>query len=213
MKIAIVQSFVASIAITLFTFSASYAQKRVPETLELTPSCPHAKSEATDFRSAHQSPSTVGRSSLDAMVERILPELDVNYAPFIAEQHNALQTLQQQREQYRVQLNRSSLQVPRSNEALNSATKTNANLRALIADTDRDLRNIELKIIDLKKKRNLNLLAVAWRRLTQPQRNEILDSDCLSDLEKTELLKVLLLSNTETQRKQDLAGGNSVGEY
>ncbi len=194
MKIAFVKSFVASIAITLFTFSACYAQKRVPATLELAPSCPHAKTEATDFRSAHQWPSTVVRSSLDAMVERIRPELDADYAPFIAEQHNDLQILQQQREQYRVQLNRSSLRVPRSDEAFNSAARSCANLLVLISETDRDLRNIELKIANLKKKRNLNLLAVAWRRLTQPQRIEILDSNCLSYLEKTELLKVCLVS-------------------
>ena len=212
MKIANVKSTMASIAGILFTFSACHAQKQVSETLELTPSCPPSKTAATEINSAGQGRSSVGRSALDAVVERIRPGVDANYASIIAEQQVALKTLQQQREQYRVQLNRSNLRVPRSGEEFSSATKTSANLLALISQTDRDLRKVELKIADLNKKRNLNLLDVAWRRLSQPQRTEILDTNCLSDSEKTELLKVLLLSNTEAPHMQDLVGGNPVGK-
>jgi len=202
----------ASIAITLLTFSLCDAQRQVPETLELTPSSPPAKTEASKVNSAGQGHSSAGRSALDTMVARILPEVDANYASIIAEQQVALKTLQQQREQYRVQLNRTSLQVPRSGEAFSSATTTSANLLALISQTDRDLRKVGLKIADLKKNRNLNLLAVAWRRLSQPQRMEVLDSNCLSDSEKTELIIAQVLSNTETPLMQDLVGGSPVGK-
>ena len=202
MKIANVKSSMASIAVILFTFSACHGQKQVPETLELTPSCPPSKTEATEVNSAGQRRSNVGRTALDAMVERIRPEVDINYASIIAEQQIASKTLQQQREQYRVQLNRPSLRVPRSGEAFSSSTKTSANLLALISQTDRDLRRVEVKIADLNKKRNLNLLDVAWRRLSQPQRTEILDTNCLSDSEKTELLMVLVLSNTKAPHMQ-----------
>jgi hypothetical protein len=208
MKIANFKSLVASTAIALLTFSTCHAQKQVPATLELTPSCPSAKTSATEVNPAGRSPSTNGRPVLDAMIEKIRPEVGVTYAAIVKGQENALRTLLQQREQYRVQLNRSSLRVPRSGEALNSATKTNANLLAMIAETDKDLRKVELKIADLNKKRNLNLLAIAWRRMSQQQRVEILDSDCLYESEKTELLKFLVLSNADTPHTQDLVSDN-----
>ena len=85
MKIANVKSSMASIAVILFTFSACHGQKQVPETLELTPSCPPSKTEATEVNSAGQRRSNVGRTALDAMVERIRPEVDINYASIIAE--------------------------------------------------------------------------------------------------------------------------------
>lgn len=63
-------------------------------------------------------------------------------------------------------------------------------IQAAISQVEGDIIKVEENLVMLENKRDLNLLAVSWRRLTHRQRLDVLHSECLSEFNKTELLKV-----------------------
>ncbi len=72
--------------------------------------------------------------------------------------------LHARREQYRRQLNRLDRQMPRFGELM-SLNANRSGIKAAISQVEGDIIKVEENLVMLENKRDLNLLAVSWRRL------------------------------------------------
>lgn len=117
-----------------------------------------------NFEKKSRLTSSQGQAILDMAVEEILAEFELNYAGLVKAQQSMHDELHARREQYRRQLNRLDRQTPRFGELM-SLNANRSGIKAAISQVEGDIIKVEENLVMLENKRDLNLLAVSWRRL------------------------------------------------
>ena len=135
-----------------------------------------------------------GRAILEAEAKRLLSTFNEQFDTKVTQAQIKLRQLEIKQEEYRLRAKRMD-RAARSRPAFGSITSgiqesiNRRDVDSTHTDLIKQVEEYKAQLKELNDSRALNLLAFAWSNLTHEQRTQILDSNCLSELERRTFLE------------------------